>query len=409
VLDESRKIYVVKDVTAIPLNGVQEATSVTSTIARSNAVKARSSLLVGPSREPPSDDAGLPGEAGNRVKFADGHEVKVMSPMTADGFSTFDRPPSPASVASSVVSSASSEFAAAPVAKVLASRLSFWNRVPRKNSIGAAAIESRPVSEEIQPLDALIHEDMPLPHQVMSEIIETAAPPPATIKEKYTELEAKILRQTIKEFSKGEMYFAYDFGKAMRVYCIAVVPLINVVPDITRSLQHKQEQIAKAERQSVLLAELNALDPSAMSVTHSENINFLAEPLPNLPLWRRVDRQFWWNEHLSKPFIEAGVLFHPRSTTLTHSQLTSYIHMYCHLCKVSSRSPRFRFRKTLASRHLETPLTWSTSYCPGALGTGLAFGISVGVWTMKRMQPILLRQKLSLGWTYVTPERSSTY
>jgi phosphatidylinositol 4-phosphatase len=360
VLDESRNIYVIKDVAAIPLSGVQEATSVTSAIARSNAAKARLSLLVSPFREQPSGDPGSSGEAANRVKFADGHEVKVMTPMTAHDFSTFDfdtRPPSPASVASSVASSASSEFATAPVAKVVASRLSFWNRVPRKNSIGAATVESRPVAEEVQPLDALIHEDMPVPHQVLSEIIETAAPPPPTIKEKYTELEAKILRQTVKEFSKGEMYFAYDFGKAICIYCIAVVPLIDVVPDITRSLQHKQEQIAKAERQSVLLAELNALDPSTMSVAHGENVKVLAEPSPNLPLWRRVDRQYWWNEHLSKPFIEAGVLFHRRSTTLTHPRLTSYTHMYCHSCKASSRSPHFRFRKTLASRNLETPLT----------------------------------------------------
>jgi len=26
-----------------------------------------------------------------------------------------------------------------------------------------------------------------------------------------------------------------------------------------------------------------------------------------LPLWRRVDKHFWWNEWMSKPFIDAGV------------------------------------------------------------------------------------------------------
>jgi phosphatidylinositol 4-phosphatase len=177
---------------------------------------------VSPSQEQPSGDSGSPGEAGNRVKFVDGHEVKVMTPATAYDFPTFDRPPSRASIASSVASSASSELSVAPVTKVLASRLSFWNRAPRKNSTEAAAVEPQdpPVAEEeIQPLDALIHEGMPEPRQVLSEIIETAAPPPATIKGKYTELEAKILRQTIKEFAKGEMYFAYDFGKATHIHC----------------------------------------------------------------------------------------------------------------------------------------------------------------------------------------------
>ena len=83
--------------------------------------------------------------------------------------------------------------------------------------------------------------------------------------------------------------------------------MIELVPDITHSLQHKQEQLAKTQRQNVLLAELNALDPSAHPFANGEKVDVLAEPLPTLPLWRRVDRQFWWNEHLSKPFIDAGV------------------------------------------------------------------------------------------------------
>ncbi|KAI0301975.1 SacI homology domain-containing protein [Russula brevipes] len=212
-----------------------------------------------------------------------------MTPTTIDEFSEVDsRPPSPASVAS-VASSVSSELSAAPVAKVLATRLSFWNRLSKTNGAKTSDVASPVLAgEEVRPLDALIHEDMPEPQEVLNRIIETAAPPPTSIREKYTELETKILRQTIKEFSKGEMYFAYDF-------------------DITRSLQHKQEQIAKTRKQNVLLAELDALDPSSQPVANAENVDALAEPSPTLPLWRRVDRQFWWNEHLSKPFINAGL------------------------------------------------------------------------------------------------------
>jgi len=89
-----------------------------------------------------------------------------------------------------------------------------------------------------------------------------------------------------------------------------LIALIKEVPDITRTLQHKQEQIAKAQKRNALLEELNASDSSAQPRAISENVDVLAEPLPTLPLWRRVDRQFWWNEHLSKPFIDAGVLSH---------------------------------------------------------------------------------------------------
>lgn len=32
-----------------------------------------------------------------------------------------------------------------------------------------------------------------------------------------------------------------------------------------------------------------------------------AEPLAHFPLWRRVDRRFWWNEDLMQGFVDAGV------------------------------------------------------------------------------------------------------
>lgn len=77
--------------------------------------------------------------------------------------------------------------------------------------------------------------------------------------------------------------------------------------DITRSLQHKHELISKAKMQNALLADLNALDDSTHLSPIGDKTDVLAEPSPTLPLWRRVDRQFWWNEWLSKPFVDAGV------------------------------------------------------------------------------------------------------
>ncbi|KAI9510219.1 SacI homology domain-containing protein [Russula earlei] len=238
-----RKVYAVKDVKAIPLGGFQLATSGI-----------------------PGNSRGSLDEVGNRVKFSEEFEVKVMTPVAVDEVSALDRPPSPASMAS-VASSISSEHSAAPITKVLANRLLFWNKASKKNDTNTSDVE---VPQEAgRPLDDLIHGDMHEPHE-------------------YTQLEAKILRQTVKEFAKGEMYFAYDF-------------------DITHSLQHKQEQLVKTRKRNALLAELDALDSPANSVANGENIDILAEPLPTLPLWRRVDRKFWWNEHLSKPFIEAGL------------------------------------------------------------------------------------------------------
>ncbi|KAJ7661766.1 SacI homology domain-containing protein [Mycena rosella] len=100
-------------------------------------------------------------------------------------------------------------------------------------------------------LDAMFA-SIPLPRR--AEHSRTLAPAPASPEEQHSELEDKIVKEVIREFPKGGMYFAYTFVTT------------------TRPLS-------------------------------------LVEPNPTLPLWRRVDRKFWWNEWMSKPFIDAGV--HP--------------------------------------------------------------------------------------------------
>lgn len=172
-------------------------------------------MSVSPSLDRTSGNAGSVDDVGSRVKFAEECEVKVMTPLAVHEFSARDteRPPSRSSMVS-VASSVSSEVSAAPITTVLANRLSFWNRLSKTSDAKTLDVESIDDDDD-RPLDSLIHEDMSEPQEVLSRIIETAAPPPASIREKYTELETKILRQTIKEFAKGEMYFAYDFGKVM--------------------------------------------------------------------------------------------------------------------------------------------------------------------------------------------------
>jgi hypothetical protein len=55
------------------------------------------------------------------------------------------------------------------------------------------------------------------PERMVESIIAATAPPPASVEEKQSELERKIIRECIKEFSKGGMYFAYNFGKYISV------------------------------------------------------------------------------------------------------------------------------------------------------------------------------------------------
>ena len=77
--------------------------------------------------------------------------------------------------------------------------------------------------------------------------------------------------------------------------------------DITRCLQHKRDQVCKANRHDVLLADLKISENAPSPEPSIDGVDPLAEPSPALPLWRRVDKQFWWNEWLSKLFIDAGV------------------------------------------------------------------------------------------------------
>ena len=83
--------------------------------------------------------------------------------------------------------------------------------------------------------------------------------------------------------------------------------LMHIFTDMTRSLQQKHQLAATPKSQNALLESLNALDDSKRLSPISDKVEVVVEPAAALPLWRRVDRHFWWNEWMSKPFIDAGV------------------------------------------------------------------------------------------------------
>lgn len=125
---------------------------------------------------------------------------------------------------------------------------------------GAATLDTAP-TPPIEPAS------MPLPE--LAAAASNASPIDPEGERAALELDGKVLAELLR--SLRGMYFSYD-------------------TDITRSLQHKYEQV-------------NALSPS------KDSGGGLVEPNPTLPLWRRADRRFFWNAHLMAPFIEAGVSF----------------------------------------------------------------------------------------------------
>ncbi|KAG6856457.1 hypothetical protein H0H87_004317 [Tephrocybe sp. NHM501043] len=319
VIDGSHTVYGVKGVIAIPL--VEDKARITlNTLASKNSQLSRPSLLASTtldtipdpqdletegdrSQSPVSFDTEIQPRPAPRVQFSLDTQVKFMSP-TDPSFSASQLEESQLSSAqssSSDLSSSDPPVAQSPVAKTLADRLSFWSRLSKRTSISSPATEDAPEHAPVPPpkpfderesLDKIIQDGKSEPAVVLDNILAVTAPPPASSEERHSELEDKIIRECVKEFARGGMYFAYNF-------------------DITRSLQHKQDQMAKSQKQHELLANLNAL-PTAHSDPYQAEVEGMkvspmSEPNPTLPLWRRVDKRFWWNEWLSKPFVDAGL------------------------------------------------------------------------------------------------------
>lgn len=303
--DQSRAVFGVKGVTAIPL--VEErARQTLLTISSRNRYLARPSILPRSSTMDTtspgdlSDAEDTPATPKAKVQFASEPDVKIMTPRSAttsfdltDNASSYShsRSESVESFASDLSASSSTQSelsestpSANNIAQTLASRLSFWKTTQTPSSIapGPAADTSSTAQDEAQPSVEEVNEIL---------AATTPAAEPATVEERNTQLDDKIVKECVREFTKGDMYFAYNF-------------------DITRCLQHKQELIAKAQKQHDLMEELTA-SPSAGStdpeVKGSHAVDVLDEPHPTLPLWRRVNRQFWWNESLSKIFVDAGL------------------------------------------------------------------------------------------------------
>ncbi|ORX40908.1 SacI homology domain-domain-containing protein [Kockovaella imperatae] len=149
--------------------------------------------------------------------------------------------------------------------------------------------------------------EWPEPESKMSEESARAHPPPMDPPQR-RQLETKILRQIIREFTSGAFFYSFDF-------------------DLTHTMQHKRRRLATRKASSTALQTLLPKSPELATEssgtfppTASEILGKAAnasetfvieddfvEPDVQVPLWRRVDRRFFWNEFLLHEFIEAGL------------------------------------------------------------------------------------------------------
>jgi phosphatidylinositol 4-phosphatase len=179
-----------------------------------------------------------------RVTFSDTDEIKLLSPLEAP--SQTPTPSIPNSGASTPNSHSDDSLVNgninSPIAKIVASRLSFWSRLSKRNSgdgegsVCDSTDVDHPSLDELNPMSASSFSPNPphptstpivsqtpkpnltSPSEMLSTIINTTAPPPPTAEERKSQLEDKIVRETVKEFTKGGMYFAYNFGESLRSF-----------------------------------------------------------------------------------------------------------------------------------------------------------------------------------------------
>lgn len=227
-----------KNVSVIPLTESRAREALKALAARNNT-NPRLSLL--PTTESVSnresvDD--IPASAdtkdpnGPRVTFANEEQVKVMTPRSEHGFEhsqpddESETDTGGSSPSDSVISTPSSEFSVMTgnIAKTLADRLSFWNKMSRRQSAtinqtlsndaeNSESSSRRASTDERTSIDAMIKKGDKEPSEVLDTILNAQAPPPPTAEQKNTELEEKIIKEVVHQFSRGGMYFAYHFGE----------------------------------------------------------------------------------------------------------------------------------------------------------------------------------------------------
>lgn len=216
-LDPRYIVYGVKSLSAVPLVDFASAqTAVNSVLARFKSAAQTRTLALDASDLLDPAEGTLQEAARTRVKFSDTNDVKLVTPRATE-FS--DTSPPTSGVSSGSSTPVSDSDVVAPLAKVLASRLSFWSRGSR------TTLGSTPHDDDEEPLAQKVRDKLPLegnndedePGEVVKEILDSAASAPSSEGERQRELDGKVLKSIIREFTKGQMYFAYDFGEFQSV------------------------------------------------------------------------------------------------------------------------------------------------------------------------------------------------
>lgn len=224
LLNPTHAVYGIKTVTPIPLI-YDRALIALNTLASGR--QARPSLI--------QSRGTIDGSFGSITSESESEEEGEATPVPGRVTFAPSDVPSPSRSPVSIASTAASEdsMTTSPIAKTLASRLSFWTRLSKRTS-AETDLQQQPVDVEADvplahahpiptpiatpapprlSLDSILSAPRASPADIISSILAATAPPPATPEERTSELEDKIVRECVREYAKGGMYFAYSFGE----------------------------------------------------------------------------------------------------------------------------------------------------------------------------------------------------
>ncbi|CEL51652.1 Phosphatidylinositide phosphatase SAC2 OS=Danio rerio GN=inpp5f PE=3 SV=1 [Rhizoctonia solani AG-1 IB] len=307
----SRPVYTIKSIAAIPLHEDQARTALNGLLARKTPLTPRPldtpaedvpDLAVFPQTPVPSR-SNTSSEPIPRVTFA---SEPIPIPNSEINASTTSLALSSGSLSASTsgtstpLSSSGSLSGPAPVAKTLLNKLSFWSTPARATLDTTPALDTTPQEGETEP------------EQVLQKILASESTrAPGSAEERNKELTKKVVREVVRQFGSGCMYYSLDF-------------------DLATSLQDKHEQATRAQKETMILDDItqppklrrnssssnssaSRRRPSLSVHTDSGGVPIRADAFAEnhalLPLWLRVpqkSRRFWWNEVLAAPFVEAG-------------------------------------------------------------------------------------------------------
>lgn len=218
MLNDTHTVYQVKGVSAIPL----EESRATAVVKMLSAAKP----LAKEHSKRHSHDGRLESTTDHEEEETQETHVKFLSVRGKDNeYSPLAEEEETSSDDEDDLSDGTPPDSPSPLSKAIAAQLSFWTKLSKQID---EKLSKKPSPSNLSPSVPLLNspstdsmEDVgrrlsngERSADILKSIIAKSAPPPSSTEAKYSELENKIVRETIKMFVRGGMYFSYTFGES---------------------------------------------------------------------------------------------------------------------------------------------------------------------------------------------------